>query len=88
MTFLFWSCWVINVLILIIAILGKGFRSSFGAGVDFNILLIIFLLIILASSLILRFALKQKGLSLFVVSLPLLAMFVLYLYEKVSGKSI
>ena len=87
MTFLFWSCWVINVLMLILAIIGKGFRSSFGAGVDFNILMIIFLVIILTGSLIIRFSLRHKGLSLIVVSLPLLTMFVLYLYEKITGKS-
>jgi hypothetical protein len=88
MTFLFWSCWIINVLILIIAIIGKGFKASFGAGVDLNNLIIIFLLIVLTGSLIIRFSLKHKGLSLFAVSLPLLVMFVLYLYEKISGKSV
>jgi len=88
MTFLFWSCWIINVLILIIAMIGKGFRASFGAGVDLNNLIIVFLFIILAGSLIIRFSLKHKGLSLFMVSLPVLAMVILYFYEKISGKSI
>lgn len=88
MSFLFWLCWIINVLMLLIAIVGKGFRSGFGAGVDFNVLLTIVLVVVLAGSLILRFSVKQKWISLVVVSLPLCMMLVLYLFEKISGKSL
>ena len=88
MSFLFWLCWIINVLLLIMAILGKGFRSDFGAGVDLNVLLTIVLIVVLAGSLILRFSLKQKWVSLVVVSLPVCMMLVWYLFEKISGKSL
>lgn len=88
MSFLFWLLWLTNLLLLMVAFLGKGFRSSFGAGVDLNVLLIMALIIVLVGSLILRIAVKQKWISLVVVSLPLCMMLVLYLFEKISGKSL
>ncbi len=65
MTSLFWLLWVINVLLLKVAIGGMGFRSSFGAGVDLNILIIV----VLAGSLILRYSVKHKGISPVVMSI-------------------
>lgn len=88
MNFLFWAIWIVNLLLLLLAILGKNFRSGFGAGVDLNVLFIIVLLAILVGSLILKFAVKQKWISLVVVSLPLLAVLVFYVFDKVTGKSI
>jgi hypothetical protein len=87
MNFLFWLLWIIDALLLLLAILGKNFRSSFGAGVDLNVIIIICLLAILAGSLMLRFAFKQKGISLVVVSLPLLAVLAMYIVDKVTGKN-
>jgi hypothetical protein len=87
MNFLFWLIWIIDVLLLLLAFLGKNFRSSFGAGIDLNILVIIILLAILAGSLMMRFAFKQKGVSLVVVSLPLLAALAMYIADKLTGKS-
>ncbi len=88
MSFLFWLLWLTNLLLLIIAFLGKGFRSGFGAGVDLNVLLIIVLILVLAGSLILRYSVKQKWISLVVVSLPLCLIVFWYLIEKISGKSV
>jgi hypothetical protein len=88
MSFLFWLGWGVNLFLLIIAFLGKGFRSSFGAGVDLNVLFIVVLIAVLAGSLILRFSVKQKWISLVVVSLPICMMLGLYLFEKISGKSL
>ena len=88
MSFLFWLLWLTNILFLISALLGKGFRSDFGAGVDLDVLLTIVLIVVLAGSLILRFSLKQKWVSLVVVSLPVCMMLVWYLFEKISGKSL
>lgn len=87
MGILFWSLWVINFLLLLLAMLGKGFRSEFGAGVDFNVLLIIVLIAVMAGSLILRYSVKQKWISLVVVSLPVIMMLIWYVIEKISGKS-
>lgn len=88
MTFLFWLLWLTNLLLLIITLLGKGFRSDFGAGVDVNVLVTIVLIVVLAGSLILRFSVKHKWVSLVVVSLPVCMMLVWYLFEKISGKSL
>lgn len=85
MSFLFWMLWIVNLMLLLLAMLGKGFRSGFGAGIDFNTLVIISLLIVLAGSLIFRFTAKQKWISVVVVSLPLLATLVMYLLEKYNG---
>lgn len=88
MSFLFWLCWIINLLLLIMAILGKGFRSDFGAGVDLNVVLTIVLIAVLAGSLILRYSVKQKWINLVVVALPICLMLIWYVFEKISGKSI
>jgi hypothetical protein len=88
MSFLFWLGWGFNLLLLIIAFMGKGFRAGFGAGVDLNVLFIVVLIAVLAGSLILRFSVKQKWMSLVVVSLPICMMLFLYLFEKISGKSL
>lgn len=88
MSFLFWLFWVINLLLLVTAFLGKGFRSSFGAGVDLNVLIIIVLIAVLAGSLILRFSVKQKWISLVVVALPMFIMVLWYVFEKISGKTV
>lgn len=88
MSFLFWLLWFSNLLLLIIAILGKGFRSDFGAGVDLNVVLTIVLIAVLAGSLILRYSVKQKWINLVVVALPICLMLIWYVFEKISGKSI
>lgn len=88
MPFLFWTLWVVNLLLLALAIVGKGYRSSFGAGIDFNVVMILGLLIVLVSSLVLRFAVKQKAISLVVVSIPLLVVLVMYLFDKMTGEKI
>ncbi|HQW26773.1 MAG TPA: hypothetical protein PLV75_12470 [Saprospiraceae bacterium] len=88
MSFLFWLLWLTNMLLLIIALLGKGFRSDFGAGVDLNVLLNIVLIVVLTASLILRYSVKQKWISLVVVALPICLMLIWYVIEKISGKSI
>ena len=88
MPFLFWVLWIINLLILALAFVGKGFRSSFGAGIDLNVLFIIGLVIVLFGSLMVRYAFKQKAISLVVVSIPLLVVLIMYLFDKMTGEKI
>jgi hypothetical protein len=88
MPFLFWALCTVNILLLLLAVLGKGFRSGYGAGVDINVIIMIGTLIVLVSSLVLKFSTKQKWISLVVVSLPVICMFVWYVFEKITGKSI
>lgn len=88
MNALFWILWVINILALLMSIAGKGFRSDFGAGVDLNVLLIIVLVAVQVGSLFLRYSMKLKWMSVFVVSIPLLILMLWYVYEKYTGKTL
>ncbi len=81
MTYLFWTLWIIDILLLALTVLGKNFRSGFGAGVDLNILFIVILLIILAASLWIWLVLKQKMTGVIVAGLPMLAMLIYYFID-------
>ena len=87
MVFLFWTLWIMNVLLLMLAIMGKGFRESYGAGINLNVLMIIGTLVVLIASLVLKFSAKQKAVSLAVVALPVLALLVMYLMDKITGQT-
>lgn len=87
MVFLFWTLWIMNVLLLMLAVVGKGFRESFGAGVNLNVLIISLTLIVLIASLVLKFSAKQKWMSLVVVALPVLALLVIYIMDKITGQT-
>lgn len=87
MVFLFWTLWIMNVLLLMLAVVGKGFRESFGAGVNLNVLIISLTLIVLIASLVLKFSAKQKWISLVVVALPVLALLVIYMMDKITGQT-
>lgn len=85
MGFLYWALWIFDLLILLLAIWGKAFRSGFGAGVGFNSFVIISLLIILGGSLWFRMVLRKKDLSLLIISLPVIAMFILYIWDTIKA---
>ena len=85
MVFLFWTLWIFDLLLLLLAILGKGFRSSFGAGIDLNVVVIISLVLVLGGSLLLRFVLRQKGVSLSVAALPVLIVMGMYVWDKIKA---
>ena len=87
MVFIFWTLWIMNVLLLMLAVVGKGFRESFGAGVNLNVLIISLTLIVLIASLVLKFSAKQKWMSLVVVALPVLALLVIYMMDKITGQT-
>ena len=85
MVFLFWVLWVFDLLVLFLAILGKGFRSSFGAGIDLNVVVIISLVLVLGGSLLLRLVLRQKSFSVLIASLPIWIMIGMYVWGKIKG---
>lgn len=79
--FLFWLFWVADLLICLLALIGKGFRESFGAsaiGVGFSILL----LACTVGGLLLRLVFKNALPALFVAALPLLVVIVWYFLDK------
>lgn len=87
MSLLFWLFWVLDFLLLLMAIIGKGFRASFGANVDLNVIIISVTLIILIAGMLLRYAAKQKWISLVVVALPILAVLLMFIIDKISGQA-
>jgi hypothetical protein len=88
MNFLFWLLWIVNVLLLLLAVAGSGFRSSFGANTDMNGMITILVIIILIASIWLKLSVRQKWISLAVVAIPVLFMFFMYLFEKKTGQGI
>jgi hypothetical protein len=76
-----------NLLLLMLAIMGKGFRESYGAGVNLNVIIISLTLIVLIASLVVKFNAKQKWISLVVVVLPMLALLVMYIMDKITGQT-
>jgi hypothetical protein len=73
---------ILDVLFLLLLAMGSGLRSSFGAMTDLNSWMTIVVILVLISSLLLRFYFKLKVVSLVIVALPILGMFVWYLWEK------
>lgn len=85
MGFLFWLMWTIDLLIALFAIWGMNFRSSFGAGVLLNQLIIIGVVAVLIGSLILRLGYKLKMAGLVVAAIPLLIGLIAYLIDVIKN---
>ena len=82
MTFLFWALTVINVLLLLFAGWAKGFRSSFGASTDITVLMMLGYGIVIVASFVVKFGLKQKDWAVGVAALPVIVLFVMYLFDR------
>lgn len=83
-TTLFWICWVIDVLLCVIAIIGKGFADSFHESSSVPWLAILLIGCTIAGFLLQVFF-KKPTAAFAVAALPLVAMLGLYLYEKWTG---
>ena len=85
MTAIFWICWIIDLLLCAIAIIGKGFANSFHQSSS-----VPWLGILLAGctlgGLLLQLVFKKPVWALMTAALPLVAMFGLYVFEKTMGK--
>lgn len=82
MNFLFWLLWIVDILLVGLLVAGSGLRSSFGASTDLNSWLTILIIVVVLASIILRFTVKQKYISLLVAALPLIVLFLMYIFEK------
>lgn len=81
MAFLFWLFWIADLLICLLALIGKGFRESFGAsaiGVGFTILLFTCTI----GGLLLRLVYKSTLPALIAAALPLLVLLVWYFLDR------
>lgn len=84
MNLLFWLLWLLNLSFIVLVLWASSYRSGFGAGVDFNTILVIGVVVILVASLIVRFGLKKHGASVGIVGLPILGLLFWYLWEKIQ----
>ncbi|MFZ1676031.1 MAG: hypothetical protein WAT91_02095, partial [Saprospiraceae bacterium] len=85
MSFLFWLLFVLDLLLVILTLGASDFRSSFGAGTNFNNLILLATIISLFASLVTRYYFRQNRLSLLVVAIPILFLVLIYVFEKISG---
>lgn len=85
MTILFWLLFVIDVLLCLLAIIGKGFREDFGASA-INTWFTVLLFSGTGGGLIVHFVLKKPVLGLVLVSLPVLVMIIWYFIDTRGGK--
>ena len=88
MNFLFYILTLINILLFIFTAWAKGFRSSFGAGTDLNVLMMLGYGIVIITSCIVKFGLKQKGWAVLVAALPVIILFAMYLLDRKTGPRI
>jgi len=85
MTFLFWLCWVFDLLAAIFLLWAVGFRSGFGASTGMQQGLLLVLIVVLISGLILRFGERPRWISLGIVLLPIACLIIGWLFSKISG---
>jgi len=83
MGFLFWTCWIVDLLIVALAVLGRGFRASFGAGTALNTIVIGLCGLAVIAALVFRLAGRPKP-AMIIVLVPLAALLVLYWMEERS----
>lgn len=81
MSFLFYLLTIINILLLLFSMWGKGFRASFGASTDFSSMAIVFLMVVLLASLIVKFGIKHKTWAVAIAAIPVVILFVMYLLD-------
>lgn len=85
MTALFWICWVVDLLLCAIAIIGRGFANSFHPSSSVPWLAIL-LVSCTVGGFLLQVFFKKPTWALTLAILPLVAMLGLYVFEKVNGK--
>jgi hypothetical protein len=85
MTALFWICWVIDLLLYAIAVIGRGFANSFHPSSSVPWLAIL-LVSCTVGGFLLQVFLKKPAWALTLAALPLVAMLGLYVFEKVNGE--
>jgi len=86
MTILFWICWIINLLLCTIAIIGKGFANSFHASSSVPWLSVL-LIGCTIGGFLLQVVFKKTAWALGLTALPLAVLLIMYLVEKVMGEA-
>lgn len=87
MSFLFWFCLIIDLLLCLFSAVGKGFRSSFtDSGINAWFTVVLFGGTF--GGILLRFFLRRHLAAVIAVILPLLVMLVWYLIEKAQERGV
>lgn len=85
MAALFWICWVLDLLLCALAIIGKSFANSFHP--SSSVPWLTFLLVgCTVGGFLLQVFFKKPTWALTVAALPLVMLLVMYVYEKMTGK--
>ena len=80
MTILFWFLFIIDLLLCLLAVVGKGFRDDFGAS-SINTWFTVLLFAGMIGGLIARFVLKKQVIGLALMSVPVLVMIIWYFID-------
>ncbi|MBX2929782.1 MAG: hypothetical protein KF852_18255 [Saprospiraceae bacterium] len=84
-TVLFWICWVIDLLLCAIAIIGKGFANSFHP--DSSVPWLAILLVgCTVGGFLLQVLFKKPVWALMAAALPLAVLLGMYVFEEVIGR--
>jgi len=87
MTAIFWICWIIDLFLCTIAIVGKGFANSFHQNSSVPWLSILLVGCTVAAFLLQVFF-KKPVWALSLAALPLAVMLGWYAFEKITGREI
>lgn len=84
MSALFWIFWIVDLLLCVVAVIGRGFANSFhqSSSVPWLAILLIGCTVV---GLLLQVFFRKPTYALIAAALPLLTMFGLYVYEKIMG---
>lgn len=84
MSLFFWLLWIVNLCFIIVIMYANSFSSHQSPGLDMDKMVMIGLGLALISSIIVRYAMKQPKISLWIVGVPLVIMGIWYVVEKVQ----
>ena len=85
MNALFWICWVADLLLCALAIVGKGFANSFhpSSSVPWLAILLVGCMVV---GFLLQVIFKKPTWALAVAALPLVVLFGMYVFEKITER--
>jgi hypothetical protein len=84
MNALFWILWIIDIFLLLLVIAGANFRSGFGAGVDFNTIATVGMVILVVAAFLLKLMTKHRWWPLILAAMPLVILLLMYINDKVT----
>ena len=84
MTLVFWILWTIDLLAALLLFWSLGFRGSFGASTDRQVIMLVLLLLVIIGGPLLRLVYQWRTAANLVVALPVFAGLVAYVIDSVQ----